>query len=949
MGNVMNVRGVALLLLTIFIPYSIVRGQSPVLVPPPASGVATMPMPFADEPVAAIPAADAQPAFADVLPPATGKPSVLAHVAEPTMGQVPQSQGLDAILAPADAAPAAPSPVETPAQELGVPPMGIVKGEEHAKVEQEPKDIYLNFDNTELANFINYIAEIKKLNLIPEKGIEGNKISLTIREPLSVEGAWNVFLTVIEMAGFSIVKVGDVYKIIAKDKKVQQPLPAYINVPVDKIPDNDSNIRYVMFLTNLQAAEMKDLVQSMLSDKSSLVDVKDVNGLIITDKCYNIRSAVRVLQELDQMGTTESVTVMRLKTANAPDVKKLLESIIKQPEVSPLARLLGKTAEGGTQFFPPGTRIIAEERTNSLILLGNPKPIKKIEEFIVNHLDTELQDAKSPLHVFELQHTDAGQIAEILQEVTQPGESESGATASKYGAVRGGTKYFKKMNFKVDKDGNRLIVSSTDKVDWKLLKQTIKDLDKPQPQVAIETLIAIVTVSDDKKIGGNVRLKKQNTLGQNIGFQSAATANQPSLEYPKNADGTPNTSATPLSLLGDMISQITSQQGLTTLTFGRPNGGIWSVFSMLRAQTNAAILSQPFITALNKATATVTVGDKRRVLKETSGTGQRGYEDAEANTVLEITPQINIDGVIRMKIRTEINEFEDPEATRTAERKLETNVTLADGQVLVLGGFVKTSVSESKWKTPLLGDLPLLGWFFKSQQRRIAKQYLFIFLSPTIVKPRQQPGMGLYTKMKLHAVTDSVEEVIQTKKLPDPIHNWFFNAEKENYSHKVIDFANARYQPTTVDIKNDPLYKTQTYRDQLKEEKLEKTKVPQKPQEPPVQMPQFQLPEHPSKPLSADVATAVQLEQKRDIMKGLLSAQEEPLPGPAPEVAFVDPAKREQVKELIAEVPTPSSTEAPYDVPVAAEKRSQLQDFIAIEPHADVQPTEASRIVDRGC
>ncbi len=795
-------------------------------------------------------------------------------------------------------------------------------------------NIYLNFDNTELGNFINYIAEIKKLNLIPDKGIEGNKISLTIREPLSIDGAWNVFLTVIEMAGFSIIQVGDVHKIISKDKKALQPLPAYINIPVDKVPDNDSNIRFVLFLTNLQTPDVKDLIQSMLSDKGTIVEVKDVNGLILTDKCFNIKSAVRVLQELDQMGIAETVTVMHLKNANAIDVKTLLETIIKQPEVSPLARLLGKTAEGGNQFFPTGTRIIAEERTNSLILLGNPKPIKKIEEFIVNHIDKELQDAKSPLHVFELQYTDATQIAEILNEVTQAGDSTAGQAAAKYGAIRGGVKYFKKMNFKVDKDGNRLIVSSSDKVDWKLLKQTIKDLDKPQPQVAIETLLVTVTVDDTKQIGGNLRLKKPNMLGNNIGFQSAsADTKGPSLEYPKDPNsGLPDTSKGPISLLGDLTGQIAATQGLSVLSFGKSKD-LWGIFSMLKAQTNSTILSQPFITASNKAKATVTVGTTQRVVQEDSGsTGLKGYADAKAATILEITPQINIDGVIRMHIHTEINEFENASATSTSERKLDTDVTVADGQVLVLGGFVKTSITENKYKTPLLGDLPLFGWLFKSQKRVVNKQYLFIFMCPTIVKPRQIPGMGLYTKMKLHNVTDTIEETIQTKKLPDPLHNWFFNAEKENYSHKVIDFANARYQPTTVDIKNDPYYRTQTYRQEeaamkisaepltIKEPPpIKLTQNIQIPNPSPVQDKIAQIPEPIEMPLenkelvTKKTSTLLPtIEENRMNFKKLISTQE-----PAPQKTPSAPATK-----------PPLENEFSVDV----NKRNNLKEFLSHNP-----------------
>lgn len=676
------------------------------------------------------------------------------------------------------------------------------------------KDIYLNFDNADLLNFVNYIAEIRQMNLVVDKTIESVKISLTIREPLTAEGAWNVFLTVLEMGGFSIVKVGHLFKVIPKDQKQTQPLPAYINVAPDTLPDSDINIRYVLFLTNMNVADLEELLKSMLSDKGFEVPVKDVNGFVITDKSLNIKAAAKVLLELDQMGTAEAVTVIKLKSANAVDVKTLLESLIKQPDVSPLARLLGKTAEGSTSYFPPGTKVISEERTNSLILLGSSKVIKKIEDFVVNHLDVELKQAKSPLHVYELQYTDATQIASILQEATTTPESVAGQAASKYGAIRGGVKYFKSMIFKVDKDGNRLVVSSTDNVDWKLLKKTIRDLDKPQPQVAVESMIVTVDVVDTKDLGGAIRNKKHGMLGINIDAQGAGPNNSPQLEY-KPPEGRTN----PVSLLGDMINQITPAKGLSTLTFGK-TGNIWAYIQALKSITNTSVLSQPFMTIANKTTANVVFGSQYRVVQETQGEGGlSGYEAIDANTNLTITPQINLDGLVRLDIDLQIDEFIDPNAGSKTKRNLKTNVAVANGQVLVLGGFVKTQVVENKYKTPILGDIPILGWLFKDQKRTITKQYIFIFLCPTIVKPRQTPGMNLYTKMKLHDATDRIEDGIVTKRTPDPIHNWFFNPEKENYSHKVIDFANARYQPTTVDIKNDPYYRAQTARAEVEIEK----------------------------------------------------------------------------------------------------------------------------------
>jgi general secretion pathway protein D len=675
----------------------------------------------------------------------------------------------------------------------------IVVEKSGVKGEEEKKNIYLNFENTSLANFVNYMAEMKKLNLIPDKALNDAKVSLTIREPLDVQGAWNIFLTVLEMAGFSIVKVGDIFKVIPKDQKLTQPLPSYINVPVDTLPDSDLTIRYVFFLQNLSVDSVGDLLESMLSDRHQMIRQSEVNGFIITDKAYNIKSAIRLIQELDRTGQIEAVIVMKLNRTNATDVKELLSSLIQENEGNPLARLLGKGKVGTTKYFPTGTRIFAEERTNSLILMGHPDSIKKIENFIVNQVDTELKSAESPLHIYELQYTDAQQIATVLREVMEAPSNGPGEQAAKFGAIRGGVKYFKKMGIQIDKEGNRLIISSTDKDDWKMLKKTIRDLDKPQPQVAVETLFVSISADNDKELGGMLRNKKHGQIGKNIDFQSPAIGGAPSLQ---STDDNP---PVPVSLIGNLLNQLVSKQGATLLSFGKAKN-IWAVLQAFKKQKNVSIISQPFITVANKTAAVITIGEDIQVLQQ-EGNGLKGYTTVSANTTVELEPQINLDGIIRMRIDVNIAEFLNPTTGDKEDKKIKTNVTMADGQVLVLGGFIKTKVEETKIKTPLLGDIPIFGWLFKRHSRNISKSYIFIFMSPTIIKPRQRPGMGLYTKMKLHQVTNQIEEGILTAKSRDPIFNWFFDPTKENYSHKTIDFANARYQPTTVDIKNDIYYR----------------------------------------------------------------------------------------------------------------------------------------------
>jgi hypothetical protein len=444
------------------------------------------------------------------------------------------------------------------------------------------------------------------------------------------------------------------------------------------------------------------------------------------------------------------------------------------------------------------------------------------------------------------------------------------------------------------------------------LKKTIEDLDKPQPQVAIETLIAMVDVTDDKLMGGAVRNKFHGQIGKNIDFQSAANKNGPTLE---------SIDSKPASLLGNLLMQISLEQGLSTLTFGKNEGNIWAIFNMLKTQTNTTVLSQPFLTIVNKKEASVIVGNTRRVPSEQDQDGKTtGWAEVEANTKLTLKPQINLDGVIRMEINVEIAGFAGTgDGTQKNTRKLNTDVTVANGQVIVLGGFVKTQVSEGLRKTPFLGDIPILGWFFKSQRRTITKQYIFMFLSPTIIKPRELPGMNLYTKMKLHDATDYIEESVQTKQIPDPLHNWFFNSEKENYSHKVIDFANARYQPTTVDIKNDPLYMSQTER-QKKAGKLKGQEEPSEEKKPP-EIIKFTETGLGAKEFEEKIKTQeTVLKEKREKLKDILETPK------IPKGQVQIEAKREDLKELISTVPDVTQ---PVKTQNVEEMREQLKELIA--------------------
>jgi general secretion pathway protein D len=672
----------------------------------------------------------------------------------------------------------------------------------------EKKDIYLNFEGAELKSFIEYIADIKGMNIIPDKSIAGNKISLNFRNPVTKTGAWNTFLTILEMANFSIIKVGNLYRIVAKDKKFRQPLPTFIGVKSSTLPDSDATIRYIAFLNNLPAQDVKPVLQSMLSTANNLVDPPNINGFIITDCACTIKAAMQVIEELDQTGLQESIYVMKLKRANARDVKTLFDNLTKKSDSNPLAKYLGKP-EDSSDYFTPGTKLIAEDRTNALIMMGQRQALEKIKTFIVEHVDTELKQAQSPLRIYELQNASATEIVTILREVTNSSNSSAaGQQAAKYGAIRDGVKYFKNMTFQADKESNRLLVSCTDENDWQLLKETIQKLDTAQPQVAMQMLIVAISAKSVNELGGQMRNNTHGLLGGKIDFQTA-----PLGQTVFETDGGGNSK----SLLGNLLQSLVIERGSSMLSIGKLVGGegIWGILKALKTETDASVLSQPFAVAANCTESKILVGEATWITdQETGGTVDTkltSQTKAVANTTITFTPQVNTDGIIRLKISADITEFvPDSNGLSTQQKYLDTTVSVANGQVLAIGGFIKTKVTDSGGQTPFWGSIPILGWLAKNLARNIEKEYVFLFLCPTILKPRTTPGIGMYSKINLHAAAKEVEETIQTTKSNDPIHNFIFNSSNENYSHKVIDFANARYQPNNVDIRFDPYYRTTT-------------------------------------------------------------------------------------------------------------------------------------------
>ena len=687
--------------------------------------------------------------------------------------------------------PKSPSAIDKATQPIDFPP--VIQDEEEDNIE-------LNFENADLQNFVKQIEDIFEVTFISDDAITGqqqakktiknNKISFKTHKPLSRNETWNIFVTFLDIAGFAISPQADpkIFRISTIENARKSPLPTFIGVDYKTLPDTDELIRYVYFLENASVDTIIEIVSPLRSSSSQgLIALKEHKGFILTDKSYNIKMLMAIVKELDKVSIPESMSVLKLRNADAEVVKNLYQELL--PKEEPTSRFFTKK-QPTSLFFPENTRIIADPRTNTLILLGPKNAIKKIEQFIVKYIDIELDQAYSPLYTYQLKYAEAKTIAEIMTKVTAFGE---GTKAKEFGGVRGMDQYMRPMAFVAEESTNRLIIRGHYD-DYIKAEKIIRQLDAKQPQAAIEVLIASIDLSDTRSLGTQIRSKEpgpNGVLGSNIKFQTSGMfGTSTPVTNPEATTGAQR-------LLGNLINLVLGAvPGTSFVTLGTDAFGVWGAFQVLQTVTDAEVVSNPFILATNNAKATVSIGEQRRIVREqviaastNNNTNTVNAFDAD-NALLEvtITPQINSDGMIGLSIHITINEFanpNDPTSATQNTREITTHAIVANKEVLALGGLIRNNIQNVETKVPILGDIPILGWLFKNKRKINIKQSLLILISTRIIESYKGEEIKAFTSEHIQGYQDTIDYMDSPSVNRDPIHRLFFQDKADRAKGSV--------------------------------------------------------------------------------------------------------------------------------------------------------------------
>ena len=591
------------------------------------------------------------------------------------------------------------------------------------------KGVVLNFNEVDISTMVKFISDLTGKNFILDDRVKG-KISVYSPSKLSIEEAYNVFTSVLELKGFTVVQSGRVAKIVPSASAKQSGfklLPEGAQAPV-----NESYVAQVTKLEYITAQEALAFLQPMVSKDGHLSAFGPGNLLLMVDSSINVRKLHGILKTIDTERTREGLEIIYLKNASAESAATTVRQWLSGSEGKP----------GGQPATPGGgstITVLADQRLNALLIFGNETTKKAIRE-LVEKLDVTPPEASSKVNVYYLENTDATEMAKVLDGVVKGISAQ--ATAQPGAAAPQGSPFESgKVTITPDKASNSLVIMASP-TDYSNLIQVIKKLDRRSKQVFVQVLIA------------EVSLDKSNEIGLQTGLIGG---------------GSPNSTLTvaglydPLGALG-VVGGLLKQGGSTLTPDITPSPlNITAVLKALDKKGLLNILSTPNILTSDNKEAEINVGENvpfQGAITSTSINTSQSIERKDIGINLKIKPQISEGDYIRMDINQEISAVKDSRGQAidlvTTKRSAKTSVVVKDKETVVIGGLIQDTEEDTVSKVPFLGDIPLLGWLFKTKSKTRKKTNLMILLTPHIVK--DATDLAEMTRIQRQSFGESVKK-----------------------------------------------------------------------------------------------------------------------------------------------------------------------------------------------
>ncbi|WP_414432439.1 type II secretion system secretin GspD [Alcanivorax sp. IL2] len=616
----------------------------------------------------------------------------------------------------------------------------------HAQVaaSEDGKSWTVNIRNADIQAFISQIADMTGKNFVVDPRVRARDVTVVSTKALSAAEVYELFLSVLQVHGYAAVPSGDIIKIVPNTTAKQSNLP----LVGKNAAGGEALVTRVIPVENSPVEELVPVLRPLVPQYGHLAAVGSANALIISDHIDNIRRMEAIIASLDN-AESEDVQVIKLEHAFAGDMVKMLESLTPQT-----GGRRGKTKDGGVT-------VVADERTNRLIIKGDQITRQRMAQMIGN-LDTPAS-ATGGVQVVRLSHGDAEALAELLKNFAE------GASAAKPGAdgkAAAASITGDKVSIQADKSLNALVIRAEPAM-MKEIMSVISQLDVRRAQILIEA--AIVEVSGD--------------TGKALGFQYVAGSDETGVGAINFGNAGLTINSIVQALATDDPSGLSLGDGIT-MGFGEQdsNGDLkWgALIQALSTSTDVNLLSTPSILTLDNQEASIVVGENVPFITGTSTSTGSGVSNPfqtiqreDVGLSLRVTPHVAGLSTIRLELEQENSQVKDSvgEAADivTTTRKLESTVLADDGETIALGGLIRDNITKTVRKVPILGDIPLLGILFRSTSNSREKSNLMVFLRPTILPDNER--LLSMTRQKYMGITALQFELNRKGELEQVVRN----------------------------------------------------------------------------------------------------------------------------------------------------------------------------------
>ena len=554
-----------------------------------------------------------------------------------------------------------------------------------AQAANNSADVRINMNNAEIRSVIQWVAEKTNKNFIIDPRVKG-RISVLSNQPMSMDQAYQVFLTALDVYGFAAVESGNNVKIIPNAQARSSGLPI---VETFNNPDADNSelVLHVIKVKNISANEVVTILRPLVPQTGHLGAFPTSNSVVIADRANNINRLSKLVSYIDSTGDLD-IEVIQLTHATADDVVSVLQPLLKS----------GKASADVT-----GINFATDTRSNSILMTGNEDKRALVRD-LIDSLDRPLQGTGNTKVVF-LNYIDADEIKPILDGMTGSiQEDQKNAAIADSG-----------ISIQSSETNNALIITAPPSI-LESIETVVAELDVKRSQVMIEAIIVEVTDSFSNTLeilwGTSPTLSGGVSSANLLGSTSSALA------------------------VSDNPGAALVQSGLNWGFFR--NGSLRSLLHAVASDNNNNVLSTPSIITIDNEEAEILVGSNVPFVtgSQTSAATStnnpfRTIQREDIGITLKITPKVSKQRTITLAVEQEVESVREEQISAaqdliTDKRSIKTNVLVDDGTILVLGGLIEDRTTRNQTKVPLLGDIPLLGRFFSSDTKTTRKQNLMV-------------------------------------------------------------------------------------------------------------------------------------------------------------------------------------------------------------------------------